>query len=287
MTTKKSYTKPFSELSGYKTFVTTRTQGDQQFPREDRSPVLPIRKDDDSDAHVLLSPQPFSNVPGPLGDSPKGGGGGEWAGERKLYRTLSKPGEEYGTPFTPPAKFPKRRTMTSSELGENTYREARQDLESIKNLSPGEMYEQALALKEEQGVEWDLEDEKILETLRVLLQNSFSAEEDWGTDEEEDWTEDLPEEEGLVLSYRRVQKRQKSHSKSERRKKYLAMGLLGRLLARRRAKRYRRTHRAQLALTQKINKKRNRKRLGPKVKNRTAHENLSHLDIVRLERHEV
>lgn len=170
-------------------------------------------------------------------------------------------------------------------------------LEEMKGMSLEEMYEEALRLKEEQGSEWDPVDEEILEKLRLLIKGEFVPEaldeEDWGQDFEEDWSEDVPEEsseensEEPVLAYKRKVQRQKSHSRMTRLKRWLAQGLLGRLKARKKAKKYRRRLKTQLKTTRKINKYKLRTRIGPKVKSRhrKASEGLTHLDLVRLERH--
>ena len=153
MANRNSYTKPISELSGYRTFVSPpSTQRG-----EPKSPVLPLRQDDDEESHDQNMGPTYKNMPGPVPG-------------RKLYRTFGKPGEEYGSPWK---NFPERRTITSSsDLGEGVMDKkelVKVILAEMEAMSPEEMYGEALHLKEEQGEDWEPEEEELLEQLRAVV----------------------------------------------------------------------------------------------------------------------
>jgi len=296
MKSRKSYTKPVSELAGYRTFVAPSSAEDSPAHGRDylrgrspedapASPVLPIRSEDDTESHETKMGPTYENEPGPLPG-------------RKLWRTFGLPGEEYGSPWK---EFNQRRTITSSMELEEDPMDKKKILEKIvseiKNMSPEEMYEEALRLKGEQGEDWDSEEEELLEELRSIVYDELGEledseeDEDWGSDTEEDWSEDIPDDETFegetdLLAYKKRNKRQKSHSKPIRNKRRRALGAMGRMKAKVYGKRYRKTNRTQLRTTRNIRKKQNRRRLGPTVKNRRrAFEKLSHFEQVRISRH--
>lgn len=147
----------------------------------------------------------------------------------------------------------------------------------MKFQTAQEIYEEALAIKEQEGEDWDSEDEEALEEIYACTQG-----------DEEDLDPEEEEEEDPILGYQRRPKRQRSHSTSERRKAYRAKGPMGRIKAKQYQRKYKRKYKPQLNRTQGINSKKPRHRIGPKVKNRRrrrASEDLTHLDMARLERH--